>query len=168
MVLPYEPELKLKGEKKVISNAIFFIIKRGLAMRRAVMMLLSGVLVIGVGIVQAEKKITVQSMPPVVVKTFPQSGDTQVDPSIKEISVTFSKDMMINQMWSWVMISKATFPQITGEVRYLDDKKKCVAPVNLEPGKTYVIWFNSGKHNAFRDTENIPAVPYLLVFQTRE
>ena len=137
-------------------------------MRRVVMMLLSGVLAIGVGIVQAENKITVQSMPPVIVKTFPQSGDTQVDPSIKEISVTFSKDMMTKQMWSWVMISKETFPQITGEVRYLNDKKTCVAPVNLEPGKTYVIWFNSEKHSAFRDADNDPAVPYLLVFQTRE
>ena len=137
-------------------------------MRRIVIMLLAGVLSIGVGIVQAENKITVQSMPPVIVKTFPQSGDTQVDPSIKEISVTFSKDMMTKQMWSWVMISKETFPQITGKVRYLNDKKTCVAPVNLEPGKTYVIWFNSEKYSAFRDTDNNPAVPYLLVFQTRE
>ncbi len=137
-------------------------------MWRVLMVLLSGVLTIGVGIAQAENRITVQSMPPVVVKTFPQSGDTQVDPSIKEISVTFSKDMMSNQMWSWVMISKETFPQITGEVRYLNDKKTCVAPVNLEPGKTYVIWFNSEKYNAFRDTDNKSAVPYLMVFQTRE
>jgi TPR repeat protein len=36
------------------------------------------------------------------------------------------------------------------------------------PGKTYAIWFNSKKFNAFRDTDNNPAIPYLLVFQTKE
>ncbi len=75
--------------------------------------------------------------------------------------------MMTKDMWSWVMVSKESFPNISGEVKYLKDKKTCVAPVNLEPGKTYVIWFNSEKYNAFRDTDNNPAVPYLLVFQTR-
>ena len=137
-------------------------------MRRIVMMLLLGVLAIGVGIVQAENKITVKSMPPVVVKTVPQAGDVNVDHSIKEISVTFSKEMMTKNMWSWVMVSKESFPNISGEVKYLKDKKTCVAPVNLEPRKTYVIWFNSEKYNSFRDTDNNPAVPYLLVFQTRE
>jgi len=131
-------------------------------------MLLAGVWMIAVGIVHAENIITVKSMPPVVVKTFPQAGETAVDPSIKEISVTFSKEMMTKDMWSWVMVSKESFPNISGEVKYLKDKRTCVAPVNLEPGKTYAIWFNSEKYNAFRDTDNNPAVPYLLVFQTRE
>jgi hypothetical protein len=39
--------------------------------------------------------------------------------------------------------------------------------VKLEPGKTYVLWFNRGQFNSFRDTDNNPAVPYLLVFQTK-
>ena len=133
-----------------------------------VLIVFLGMLILGVGIVQADNKITVKSMPPVVVKTFPPAGDTAVDPSIKEIRVTFSKEMMTREMWSWVMISKDTFPRIAGDVKYLKDKKTCVAPVNLEPGKTYVIWFNSQNHNAFRDTDNNPAVPYLLVFQTEE
>jgi RNA polymerase sigma-70 factor (ECF subfamily) len=131
-------------------------------------MLLSVVLAIGVGIVQAENEITVQSMPPVVIKTFPQAGEISVDPHIKQISVTFSKEMMTKDMWSWVMISKESFPNLTGEVKFLEDKKTCIATVKLEPGKTYAIWFNSGRHNAFRDTNNNPAFPYLLIFQTRE
>ena len=137
-------------------------------MLRILRILLAGVILVGVGNVQADNKVTVKSMPPVVVKTFPQAGNTAVDPSIKEIRVTFSKEMMTREMWSWVMISKDTFPKIAGDVKYLEDKKTCVAPVNLEAGKTYVIWFNSKNHNAFRDTDNNPAVPYLLVFQTKE
>jgi len=137
-------------------------------MKQVITMLLIGVLALGIGIVQAENKINVKSMPPVVVKTFPQAGEINIDPSVKEIRVTFSKEMITKNMWSWVTVSKETFPAITGEVKYLEDKQTCVAPVNLEPGKTYAIWFNSGTYNAFRDTENNPAVPYLLVFQTKK
>ena len=137
-------------------------------MARMVMILLVGMLAINAGMVQAESKISVNTMPPVVVKTIPRAGDTFVDPSIKEIRVTFSKDMMTQDMWSWVIVSKESFPQVVGDVRYLEDKRTCVAPVKLKAGKTYAIWFNSVKYNAFRDENNNPAVPYLLVFQTRE
>ena len=137
-------------------------------MARMVMILLVGMLAINAGMVQAESKISVNTMPPVVVKTIPRAGDTFVDPSIKEIRVTFSKDMMTQDMWSWVIVSKESFPQVVGDVRYLEDKRTCVAPVKLKAGKTYAIWFNSVKYNAFRDGNNNPAVPYLLVFQTRE
>jgi len=113
-------------------------------------------------------EVTMDTMPPSVLKTVPAAGDTAVNPSLGEILVSFSKDMMTDQMWSWVMMGKETFPEITGEVRYLDDKRTCLAPVRLEPGRTYVIWFNSDQHDAFRDLGNRPAVPYLLVFQTRE
>ena len=120
----------------------------------------------GVATAQQASDARVKTMPPVVVKTLPQSGDTAVDPAVNEIRVTFSKDMLTENQWSWVMISKETFPKITGDVRYLKDKRTCVAPVKLEPGKTYVIWFNSGKYNYFKDVDNRSAVPYLLVFQT--
>jgi len=114
-----------------------------------------------------EEHVTVKSMPPSVVKTIPQAGDTAVDPATKEIRVTFSKDMLTDRMWAVVQTSKTTFPTIDGKIHYLDDKRTCVIPVKLEPGKTYVLWFNRGQFNSFRDTDNNPAVPYLLVFQTK-
>lgn len=137
-------------------------------MKRVIISLFTGIIVAGVVPVQAETEMSVSSMPPVVVATSPRAGDTAVDPLIKEIHVTFSKDMMTNNMWSWVMVSKESFPKITGEVHYLKDKRTCIAPVKLEPGKTYAIWFNSAQHNAFRDENSNPAVPYLLVFKTKE
>ena len=140
-------------------------------MRRVGLMLAVGLLAaVAVGQEKAaeEQNITVESMPPVVVKTVPQAGDTEVDPGIKEIRVTFSKDMMTRRMWSWCRISVDTFPQTAGDVHYLDDKRTCVLPVKLEPGRTYVIWVNRGRFNSFRDKANHPAVPYLLVFQTKE
>ena len=116
--------------------------------------------------VEAKSKLTIESANPVVIKTFPQAGATEVDPNIKEIKVTFSKDMMTNQMWSWVMVSKESFPKIVGEVKYLNDKRTCIAPVSLEPNKTYAIWFNSKKYGNFKDTDRRSAIPYLLVFKT--
>ena len=120
-------------------------------MKKRFLSVLIAALVLGIGFVWGSAVISVKSMPPVVVKTFPRAGDTAVDPGIKEIRVTFSKDMMTHEMWSWVMASKDSFPEITGEVRYVD-KRTCVAPVRLKPGRTYGIWFNSQKHNSFRDT----------------
>jgi len=130
--------------------------------------MLLAILAMCFGSIQAENEITVQSMPPVVVKTSPQAGDTDVDSSLKEIRVTFSKEMMTKDMWSWVMVSKEAFPQIVGEIRYLNDERTCVAQVRLKPGKTYAVWFNTENHLSFRDKNNNPAVPFLLVFQTGE
>jgi len=112
---------------------------------------------------------TIESMPPSVVKTVPQSGETNVDPDLNEIRVTFSKDMMTDRMWAFCQISDDTFPERPEgqEIRYLADKRTCVMPVKLESEKTYVIWINRGKFNSFRDVTNNPAVPYLLVFRTR-
>ena len=108
-------------------------------------------------------------MPPSVISTIPVSGSTDVDPdSTKEIRVTFSKDMMTDRMWAVCQISKETFPEIKGEIHYLGDRRTCVIPVRLKSGKTYVCWFNRGRYNSFRDTQNEPAVPYLLVFKTKE
>ena len=116
---------------------------------------------------QDAKEISLKTMPPSVVKTVPQAGATAVDPALKEITVTFSKDMMTNRMWAVCQISKETYPKTADQIHYLSDQRTCVVPVKLEPGKTYVLWFNRGQYNSFRDTENNPSVPYLLVFATR-
>jgi len=124
--------------------------------------------VVAAGAARAEdKEVTVKTMPPSVVKTIPQAGDTAVDPATKEIRVTFSKDMLTDRMWAVVQTSKETFPTVDGKIHYLDDKRTCVIPVKVEPGRTYVLWFNRAQFNSFRDTDNNPAVPYLLVFQTK-
>lgn len=113
-------------------------------------------------------EISVESLPPSVVSTIPQCGDTAVDPNLKEIRVTFSKDMLTERMWAICQISKEHFPEADGEIHYLADKRTCVFPVKLQPGKTYVLWFNRAQFNSFRDTGNNPAVPYQLVFRTRK
>ena len=108
------------------------------------------------------------AFPPVVVRTLPAAGDLAVDPTTREVRVTFSKPMMTHEMWSFVYTAPADFPEIAGDIHYLRDGRTCVLPVSLEPGKTYGMWINSQNHTSFRDTYQRPAIPYLLVFKTRD
>ena len=109
---------------------------------------------------------TLQSVPPVVVTTVPPAGADNVDPKTTQIAVKYSKDMQDGN-WSWATLSKESFPEIDGKPKYLDDKRTCVLPVRLKPGKTYAIWLNSRRFGNFKDTDGKSAVPYLLVFKTK-
>ena len=111
--------------------------------------------------------ITLENAPPVVIKTSPTAGATDVDPKLSEIRVTFSKQMK-DGTWSWSTLTKQSFPQIAGDPHYVDDGRTCVLPVKLKPGKTYAIWINSAKFGNFKDTNEQSAVPYLLVFRTKQ
>jgi len=115
---------------------------------------------------QGDQKLTIQGMPPVVVKTVPESGATDVDPNLTEIKVTFSKDMA-DGSWSWSTAARDSTPPNTGKPHYLDDKRTCVMPVKMKPGKTYGYWLNSNNFHGFQDTDGHPSVPYLLIFQTK-
>ena len=116
---------------------------------------------------QASEKPSVQSLPPGVIETVPVSGDTRVDAiKVKEIRVTFSKQM-IDGNFSFVQMSDDTMPKSTGKIRFNRDGRTCIFPVDLEPGRTYVLWINSQKYNNFKDRDRRPAVPYLLVFETK-
>ena len=109
--------------------------------------------------------ITLDFAPPVVVKTVPEAGADNVDPSLETIAVTFSKNMQ-DGSWSWVQMSKDSFPTMRGKPRYLKDGRTNVLDVTLKPNQTYAIWFNSDKFLNFKDEQGRAAVPYLLVFRT--
>lgn len=111
--------------------------------------------------------LAIASAPPVVVKTVPEAGTNGVDPKLKEIKVTFSKEMT-DGSWSWANFSPGNAPKVVGKPHYADDKRTCVLPVSLEPGRCYAIWVNTPRFQNFKDSEGRPAVPYLLYFETRE
>ena len=118
-------------------------------------------------IARADDAVSVATAPPVVVKTTPVAGAADVDAAATtEIHVTFSKDMA-GGTWSWSTWGEATFPDLAGKPKYLEDKRTCVLPVKLQPGHTYAIWVNSEKFGNFKDANGRSAVPYLLVFETR-
>ena len=114
-----------------------------------------------------DEQVSLANAPPVVVKTVPEAGTANVDPSINEIKVTFSK-LMRDGSWSWSTWGENTFPNITGKPHYASDHRTCIAPVKLEPGHIYAIWLNSENFGNFRDSTGHKAVPYLLVFETKK
>jgi hypothetical protein len=136
-------------------------------MNRMVLATLSIIYICSSACSMAQDIPSVQNLPPVVVKTTPQSGDTNVDPKTTEIKVTFSKEMM-DKSWSWSQISDDTYPKSSGNPHYVSGHKTCVLPVKLEQDKTYVIWLNSPNFGNFKDKKGMSAVPYLLVFETRK
>src|SRR5262245_31408553 len=105
---------------------------------------------------------TVASMPPVVISTVPVAGATDVDPNLKEIKVTFSKEMADGCSWSTAW--KDSSPEITDKPKYSADHRTCTAAVKLEPGHTYGFWLNSQNFGNFKDKDGRSAVPYLFVF----
>jgi hypothetical protein len=109
---------------------------------------------------------TVDSVAPVVVKTFPEAGAKDVAPGVVEIKVTFSKEMS-DGSWSWSDAWKSSSPEAVGKPHYEADGKTCVFKVKLEPGKTYGYWLNSQTFKNFKDRQGRSAVPYMLVFQTK-
>lgn len=123
----------------------------------------------GLGILMAARlqAQSVEAMPPVVVKTFPEAGVTNVAPGETEIKITFSKEMMDNS-WSWASAWQNSEPEPAGKPKYLSDRKTCALKVKLEPGKTYGWWINSQRFGNFKDTQGRSSVPYLLVFKVKD
>jgi RNA polymerase sigma-70 factor (ECF subfamily) len=113
------------------------------------------------------EEITLELARPVVIKSVPEAGADNVDPAVTQISVTFNKPMQAGT-WSWCVLTKQSYPGTAEAPKYLEDKRTCVLPAKLQPGKTYAVWINSEKFSEFKDTKGQPAVPYLLVFKTRD
>ena len=126
---------------------------------------LSGSIIMALASFVNAAEISLESAPPVVVRTVPTAGTENVDPGITELRVTFSKPMK-DESWSWSTWGSDTFPKLVGKPKYLDDGRTCVVRVKLEPGKFYATWLNSEKFKNFKDKDGRAAVPYLLTFMT--
>ncbi len=118
-----------------------------------------------VTLLNSTQAASLDEAPPVVVKSFPVAGSAEVDPGLSEISVTFSKTM-VDGSWSWATWRKEHFPEMAGKPSYRDDRRTCVLPVKLKPGSLYAVWINTDRFRNFKDTHQLPAVPYLLTFHT--
>ena len=64
----------------------------------------------------------IESMPPVIVKTMPESGAKDVAPGEAEIKVTFSKKMA-DGSWSWSTAWQDSTPKSVGKPCYEADGK---------------------------------------------
>jgi hypothetical protein len=92
-------------------------------------------------------------------------GATAVDPSLKEISVTFDRDMDTGGM-SWTG-GPPHFPPIdkSRQARWTN-ARTCVLPVKLEKGSYYRLGINSSSYRNFRSSAGEAASPTSLYFTT--
>ena len=114
---------------------------------------------------QTSLKSEGSAAPPKVVDTMPMAFDDDVSPDLKEISVTFDQPMM-NLSWSWVGGGQ-TFPEMMGQPRYDKSKRTCTLPVKLEAGRFYWVGINSPQHKNFQTDMQVAALPYVILFATR-
>ena len=113
-----------------------------------------------------QKELIASALPPMVVSTTPVAFDNDVSPDLKEITVKFDQPMM-NLSWSWVGGGQ-TFPEMMGQPRYAKNKRTCTLPVKLEAGRFYWVGINSPQHKYFQTDMQVAAVPYVILFATRD
>lgn len=101
---------------------------------------------------------------PRVVKAAPDDGATAVDPALRELRVTFDRDMDTRGMS--IVGGGPTFPaDPAGKARWVDARTN-VLPLRLGPNQSYQLSINSARFQNFRDTRGKAAVPYPIRFRT--
>ncbi|MBN2019129.1 MAG: Ig-like domain-containing protein [Sedimentisphaerales bacterium] len=104
------------------------------------------------------------SSAPLVIKTSPPAFANDVDPSLKEITVTFDQPM--NKSWSWTG-SAQTLPKMAAPPTFDQAQTTCTLPVTLEPGKVYQVGINDETRHNFKNVKNMPAKQYVILFATK-
>ncbi|MYB57034.1 MAG: hypothetical protein F4X51_11635 [Gemmatimonadetes bacterium] len=104
--------------------------------------------------------------PPRVVRTVPENGAQSVDAATTELHVTFDQPMDTKRGYSFTIIgNKSMLPEVVGKPRWISDTT-IVLPVKLKPSREYSLGINSKRHQNFRGTNGLPAVPYPISFRT--
>ena len=124
-------------------------------MTRHAVMLLALVLSLG-GVVNA--------VPPKVVITFPDNGEVDVDPALKEIRIEYDQPM--DARGRSVLGGGESFPEIAGEMKWINPRTLSI-PVKLKPGQQYQFNLNSDTFKGFANTKGEPAEWYPVQFKTR-
>jgi len=102
---------------------------------------------------------------PSIVSTSPATGATDVNPALSEITVTFDRDMGGGFSWTG---GGPEFPSSpAGQKAHWRDKRTCVLPVQLEPGRSYRVGINAPSFKNFRSAEGTPAPISEIRFTTK-
>jgi len=118
---------------------------------------------------QAEQRATTktparESPWPLLIETSPKLGETGVSADLKEIRVTFDRDMGKGMSWTG---GGAHVPDAdpSRQPRWIT-ARTCVLPVKLAPGSFYRVGINSTNHQNFRSGRGIAAPPAAVYFTT--
>jgi beta-lactamase regulating signal transducer with metallopeptidase domain len=103
--------------------------------------------------------------PPRIIATSPKVGDTEVDPAIAEITVTFDRDMAEGFSWTGGGPDFPSSPE--GQKARWKDKRTCALPVKLQPARYYRVGINSTSFQNFRSATGVPAKTSAVFFTTQ-
>jgi beta-lactamase regulating signal transducer with metallopeptidase domain len=104
---------------------------------------------------------------PWVIACSPRVGETEVDPALTEVSVTFDRDM--SEEISWTRRDNGPhFPPLPdGQRAKWRDRRTCVLPVKLEAGQFYRVEINRTDQQDFRGQDGRAAAQSVLYFTTQ-
>lgn len=102
---------------------------------------------------------------PKIVAIVPTNGAKNVDPSLGELRVTFDRPMGPGFSWTGSGPAFPTSPE--GKAAYwTEDRKTCVLPVELKPGRQYRLGLNSPSFINFQSESGVPLEPVVYTFAT--
>ena len=102
---------------------------------------------------------------PGIVRLSPPNGAVDVDPNLKEITVTF--DLPMTKGYSWAGGGEH-YPGEEVKTAYWLDEHTCVLPVALKPDHRYDLWVNSESAVNFQSEDGgVPAEPVNYTFKTK-
>jgi beta-lactamase regulating signal transducer with metallopeptidase domain len=107
-----------------------------------------------------------RSRMPRVIESVPKAGLTEVSADLKEIKVTFDRDMQQGMSWTG---GPPYFPPVdrSRKARWINPRT-CVLPVTLEKGRFYRVGFNAESYRNFRSAAGLSAPPSVLCFATED
>src|SRR5581483_2345726 len=106
-----------------------------------------------------------KSAAPKILFTKPVEGATDVDPGLREITVTFDQDM--GEGFSWTGSGPEFPPSADGEKPQWRGKRTCVLPVKLEAGHHYRVGINAPSFHNFCSAEGTAVEPSSISFTTK-
>ena len=102
--------------------------------------------------------------PPHIIASSPKDGATDVNPALKEITVTFDRDMDSGMSWTG---GGPNFPKSPeGAKARWRTKRICVLPVTLRTGHFYRVGINSTSYHSFRSADGVPTAISSIHFTT--
>jgi hypothetical protein len=102
---------------------------------------------------------------PKIVETEPANGATGVDPSLKLLRINFNVPM--GEGFSWTEGLGEFPPTPEGQAaRWSRDRRTCLLPVMLEPGRKYTIGVNAPYAINFQSKFGVPVAPTSFSFTT--
>jgi RNA polymerase sigma-70 factor (ECF subfamily) len=102
---------------------------------------------------------------PRIIASSPKMGAKDVDSALKEITVTFDRDMSRGMSWTG---GPPDFPESPNGARaFWRNSRTCVLPVKLQPGHHYRVGINSMSYQNFRGDNGLPTAVSAISFTTR-